>query len=175
MELKIVQEKQYSGQGFSIDVNQGTKKIKYEFNSGKDYLTFGFYTSPNKGSSRKTMAWDKYGRKIDKTEHVVPGMYIMSNTGSIDELNHEFNEMRVGEGKTYKKFIFKSNVISKLEITIHNQDQTQVDIVFDFKPIGRNMVDYFLKVDSLVKSSSLYHDSMGFLVAKRILNQRPDY
>lgn len=50
-----------------------------------------------------------------------------------------------------------------------------MDIVFDFKPSARSMQDYFLKVDSGVKSDVLYHDSNGFLVAKRILNHRPDY
>lgn len=121
------------------------------------------------------MAWDKYGRRMDKTEHVVPGMYIMGNTGTVDALNHEFTELRVAEGKNYRKFILKSNVVSHLEITIDNEHPSEVDIVFEFKPIGRNMVDYFLKVDSPVKSDMLYHDSMGYLVAKRILNERPDY
>jgi hypothetical protein len=37
------------------------------------------------------------------------------------------------------------------------------------------MLDYFMKVSTSVKSSTLYHDSNGFLVAKRILNHRPDY
>jgi hypothetical protein len=32
-----------------------------------------------------------------------------------------------------------------------------------------------MKVSSTVKDNTLYHDSNGFLVAKRILNSRPDY
>lgn len=37
------------------------------------------------------------------------------------------------------------------------------------------MVDYFMKVQSNVRSDTLYHDANGFLVAKRPLNWRPDY
>ncbi len=37
------------------------------------------------------------------------------------------------------------------------------------------MVDYFMKVESTVRSDTLYHDSNGFLVIKRPLNWRPDY
>lgn len=37
------------------------------------------------------------------------------------------------------------------------------------------MMDYFMKISSTVKNDTLYHDSNGFLVAKRFYNQRPDY
>lgn len=81
----------------------------------------------------------------------------------------------MGEGKTYRKFILKSNVFESLEITIEIEKPSKVDFVFEFKPPNRSMVDYFLKVDSPVQSDVLFHDSNGFLVAKRELNSRPDY
>lgn len=39
------------------------------------------------------------------------------------------------------------------------------------------MVDYFLRVESNVKSAEqeFYHDSNGYLVAKRKIGYRPDY
>jgi hypothetical protein len=50
-----------------------------------------------------------------------------------------------------------------------------VDVIQNFKPTSTADVDYFLMVSSNVKSDTLYHDSNGFLVAKRLLNKRPDY
>ena len=173
-ELEVVTDLSHSGRDYSFSLDQGSGILRYEFH-GEDYFNFGFFTSPNRGSSRQTMSWDKYGRKTDKTEHVMPGMYIMSNTGSIEKMDHQFSEMRVSEGKIYTKVVCKSNIVGRMEITIKPDNPNIIDVIFDFKPGSRAMQDYFLKVESPVKSDMLYHDSNGFLVAKRILNERPDY
>ena len=76
--------------------------------------------------------------------------------------------MHVGIGKIYRKFIFKSKLIT-LELTIKDHQRHIVDLDFVFTPMGK-MADYFLKISSNVKSSSLYHDSNGYLVAQRFLN-----
>lgn len=40
----------------------------------------------------------------------------------------------------------------------------------------QKLKDYYLRIKSNVnQTSEFYHDSNGFLVAKRILNSRPDY
>lgn len=65
--------------------------------------------------------------------------------------------------------------MSTIKITVTNEQLNIIDVVHAFKPEDRSMVDYFMKVSSTVKSDTLYHDSNGFLVAKRALNQRPDY
>lgn len=58
-------------------------------------MKFGFYISENKGGSRHSMAWDKYGRRQNKTEHINPGMYIMFNSGQLSKLNHKYEEINV--------------------------------------------------------------------------------
>lgn len=63
------------------------------------------------------MSWDKYGTKSVKTERVVPGIYIMSNSGTLKKLEQVFTEMKISEGSIYIKTIMKSSVIT-LEITI---------------------------------------------------------
>lgn len=60
-------------------------------------------------------------------------------------------------------------------MTIKNDEPNIIDVEHKFKPGDRNSVDYFMKVSSSVKSDTLYHDSNGFLVSKREIDQRPDY
>ena len=120
------------------------------------------------------MSWDKYGRRRDKTEYVVPGMYIMSNNGIIEPFSSTFTQMKVGEGKNFKRVIATS-VPSTIKITVKNDEPNMIDVVHTFKPENRNMVDYFMKVSSTVQSDTLYHDSNGFLVSKRALSSKPDY
>jgi hypothetical protein len=50
-----------------------------------------------------------------------------------------------------------------------------VDFVLNFEPPNRNMADYFLQVESTVKSNTMFHDSNGYLVSKREVDVRPDY
>lgn len=52
-------------------------------------------------------------------------------------------------------------------MTIKNDEPNIADVVLDFKPPSRSMVDYFVKMSSTVKSESMYHDSNGYLVSKR--------
>lgn len=85
----------YSGRDFSIIIDSEKKnEVRYEYGDGEFY-TVGLYTSPNQGSSRQTMSWDKFGRRTDKTEHVMPGMYIMSNNGQITPINSQFTSLKV--------------------------------------------------------------------------------
>jgi len=48
-------------------------------------------------------------------------------------------------------------------------------MIHTFHPTSIQISDFFLRVSSTIKNSPLYHDSNGFLVAKRYLNSRPDY
>lgn len=41
------------------------------------------------------MSWDKFGRRTDKSEHVMAGMYIMSNNGQITPISSQFNSLKV--------------------------------------------------------------------------------
>mgnify|MGYP002078340014 CR=1 FL=1 len=101
-------------------------------------------------------------------------MYIMANNGNLENIGAPLNDLKVAEGKIFKRFYTKSTV-SILKITIKNDEPNMIDVWHNFKPATRAMQDYFMKVSSTVKSSTLYHDSNGFLVAKRLYNQRPDY
>lgn len=98
----------------------------------------------------------------------------MSNTGKIEPFSSAFLQLKVAEGKTFKRVV-ASSVPSNIKITIKNDEPNIIDVVHQFKPDSRNMVDYFMKVSSNVKSDTLFHDSNGFLVSKRILNTKPDY
>lgn len=82
--------------------------------------------------------------------------------------------MKVAEGSLYIKVMIKSNVLT-VRLTIKIDEPNIVDFSLDFKPPNRSYVDYFLKMSSSVKSEVLYHDSNGYLVARREKNQRPDY
>ena len=171
--IETVSGLNYQSQDFSLAVNEENGEIQYTYGNGR-FMNFGFYTSENKGGSRFTKSWDKYGRKQDKTEHITPGMYIMFNTGNLTRLSHKYESIRVGLGENYRKIYLKSNVIS-LELTIKVNEPYVVDTVFTFSPPTNAVVDYFLKVSSEVSSSTLYHDSNGYLVSRRPLNWRPDY
>jgi hypothetical protein len=57
------------------------------------------------------MAWNKYGEKTSKTERVVPGIYIMSNTGKLDKLTHTFTSLKIAEGFLYRKFVIQSSLL----------------------------------------------------------------
>lgn len=61
-------------------------------------------------------------------------------------------------------------------ITIAKEEVGLFDILSDFVPIAKN-ADYYLRVESDVQSpdSEFYHDSNGYLVIKRRLDQRPDF
>lgn len=98
----------------------------------------------------------------------------MSNTGNIEPFLSTFSQLKVGEGKTFKRVIVNSSP-SNIKITIKNDEPNIIDVLHTFRPESRNMVDYFMKVSSNVKSDTLFHDSNGFLVSKRILNTKPDY
>ncbi len=50
-------------------------------------MHFSFHTSPNNPSRRQTVSWTKFGQKSDKTETVMPGIYIMGNTGNLSVIN----------------------------------------------------------------------------------------
>lgn len=172
--MEVIAGLTYSGRDFVIGVDPAQKHtIKYEYGDG-EHFTIGLYTSANQGSSRQTMAWDKYGKRKDKTEYVVPGMYIMSNKGTLEPFASHFTELKIAEGKIFKRVIANS-VPSKIKITVKNDEPNVIDVVHNFKPESRLMADYFMKVSSGVKSDVLFHDSNGFLVSKRPLNYKPDY
>lgn len=104
-----------SAKSFDIFLINGI--IKYNIGNG-EYFEIGFYTSPNQGSSRRTMAWDKYGNRMDKTEHVNAGMYIMSNNGKITPFKEDLN-LTIAEGNIYKRAIFRSHSIY-VKLTVKN-------------------------------------------------------
>lgn len=63
------------------------------------------------------------------------------------------------------------------ELTFRKDDPSHVETNLIFTPTGYHMVDYFLRVESNVKSptNEFFHDSNGYLVAKRKIGYRPDY
>lgn len=81
---KIVapEDMRFQGENYSVEVIKESKEIVYKYGNN-EFLKFGFYVSPNKGASRDTKSWDKYGNKNQNTQHVTPGMYIMFNNGQI--------------------------------------------------------------------------------------------
>ena len=51
-----------------------------------------------------------------------------------------------------------------------------MDLSSKFRPLTREMRDYFLRAESHVQNSDeFYHDSNGYLVSKRKIGYRPDY
>ncbi len=58
-------------------------------------MHFSIHTSPNSPSRRQTMAWNKYGNRVDKSESIIPGIYIMANNGALNILNPKWNIMKV--------------------------------------------------------------------------------
>ena len=66
-------------------INKEDGEILYNY-GGSQYYSFGFYTSENKGGTRSSKAWNKYGKKTDKVERIMPGLYIMFNTGKTERL-----------------------------------------------------------------------------------------
>jgi hypothetical protein len=65
--------------------------------------------------------------------------------------------------------------LSSIRITVKNDEPNIIDVIQKFQPTSSDFIDYFMMVSSTVKSDTLYHDSNGFLVKKRLLNTRPDY
>ncbi len=52
----------------------------------------------------------------------------------------------------------------------------QIEATINFKPLNWQMFDYFVKIDSTVKSNGVfYHDMNGYLVSKRKVGERLDY
>jgi hypothetical protein len=98
----------------------------------------------------------------------------MANQGRLPEGGRPFTHLKVAEGNIYRRVYLESNN-SKIKITIKHDMPNIVDLVHRFHPANLSTADYFMRVSSTVKSNTLYHDSNGFLVAKRELNSRPDY
>ncbi len=72
-------KKQFDQEGIKLELEDN--KIVYKF--ADNFMKFSFQTSQNGGSSRQTVAWNKYGTRQDKRENVIPGIYIMSNNGQL--------------------------------------------------------------------------------------------
>lgn len=132
--------------------------------------------SANIPSNVETTTWNKFGQTINKNERRVPGIYIMSNTGQIEEIpDLKFRDLRIVIGRKYTQVSVSSTIASVL-ITFANSEMNIVDIEATFKPNTWQMFDYFLKVDSTVKSRGpFYHDVNGYLVSQRKIGERLDY
>ena len=132
IEIQKQSDFKYDGLDYTIMINQENGEILYNYGPGK-FFSFGFYTSENKGGTRSSKAWSKYGKQSNKVERIMPGMYIMFNTGKTEKLFNGYNSMSVGIGKIYQKFIFKLKFLT-LELTIKNDQLNIVDVDFTFKP-----------------------------------------
>ena len=80
-------------------------------------MDFSIHTSVNNPSRRQTIAWNKYGQRVDKTESVQPGIYIMSNNGQLSLINPRWETMKMVEFGNYYRFLFNGNKIS-IQLTI---------------------------------------------------------
>lgn len=51
----------FNGRDFVISIDSAKKhQIRYEYGDS-EFFTIGLYTSANRGSSRQSGTWDKYG------------------------------------------------------------------------------------------------------------------
>lgn len=64
--IKTFQDKQTfdNGQGIKVSL-QNNNTINYQF--GENFMHFSFQTAANTQSRRQTVAWNKYGQRMDKT------------------------------------------------------------------------------------------------------------
>lgn len=83
--------------------------------------------SPNRHSSTDTYTWDKYGRRNNKQESKMPGIYIMANSGQIMPTRIDINKSYVSKGTHFTKFYFMGRVNSVV-ITIKNTEKNIIDM-----------------------------------------------
>lgn len=131
--------------------------------------------SANRLGSTSTHTWDKYGNRIDKNENRMAGIYIMANNGQLSDMRFILDNVSVAKGKVFTK-IYLSSTSNSAIVTIKNAEKNVIDLQTVFKPDTRDLVDYFIKVESKINSQGeFYHDSNGYLVIKRKVGERPDY
>ena len=101
----------------------------------------------------------------------------MANEGRISEVKEmNFVDVMVGKGHVYTKIYAVTNGKEYLTITVCNRDMSVLDVETYFKPPSRDMVDYFIQVESNIQSEDeFYHDVNGYLVSRRKIGWRPDY
>ena len=171
-EMEQKTDKTFQSEEFTV--SQKDQVIRYEYAPEK-FLQFSYCRSKSGGASRKSVAWNKYGDRMDKNEYINPGMYIMFNDGKLETLQLQYQDFFAAESSRFIKIFITADPIN-IEMTIDKKAPSYVDWISNFKPIDRSMADYFLKVESHVTNKDeFFHDSNGYLVAKRKLGWRPDY
>lgn len=163
----------FTGQDYLVELSKS--QISYTLHSG-EHIAVSLVRSSNPSTMTQTTTWSKFGDPINKSERRMAGIYIMSNSGNIELLGEaKFDHFKVVQGKTYSK-ISVSSKVSNIIITINNKELNILNIDATFKPPNTQQFDYFVKVDSALKSNGeFFHDVNGYLVSKRKIGQRLDY
>lgn len=79
-------------------------------------------------------------------------------------------------GEAYAKIKLQFNVEIEVVITLEKEHLNVLDIVTTFQPPTNTLKDYFLRVQSDVRGNNdFYHDANGYLVMRRVFDERPDY
>lgn len=122
------------------------------------------------------MYWTKYNEQVNQTQTVQPGIYIMANNGQLSVLNGGWSNMQVVEFGPFYRVLFDGPKID-ITLTFRKDDPSIIEHHMVFTPTSYNSADYFLRVDSNIKSttSEFFHDANGYLVSKRKIGFRPDY
>jgi len=100
----------------------------------------------------------------------------MANNGQLSVINPDWRNIQVVEFGQFYRLLFDGPKID-ITLTFRKDDPSNIEHNLVFIPISYGAVDYFLKVDSNVKNAQneFFHDSNGYLVAKRKIGYRPDY
>lgn len=106
----------YSDSDFKISF--ASNEINYEFNNG-EFIKLTFVQSDNRHSSTNTYTWDKYGRRNNKQESRMPGIYIMANSGQIAPTKISIDKTYISKGTYFTKIYFLGKTNSVV-ITVKN-------------------------------------------------------
>lgn len=165
-----VQEGEYGNATFKL---VGGEAFRYEF--GGHFYLVSYVQSAANGYFRDSTNWTKFGQRIDGKDMVRSGFYIMENDGVLANTG-TITQMKVMMGEFYAKVWLMFNVQIEVVITLQKDLPNVLDIATIFTPPSSALADYFLRVQSDVKGNNdFYHDANGYLVMRRVFDQRPDY
>lgn len=165
-----VTEGEHNGATFKL---VGSESLRYEF--GNHYFVVSYVQSAANGYLRDSTNWTKFGNRIDGKEVVRSGFYIMENDGNLTNTG-SITGMKVLLGETYAKIVLTFNVQIEVIITLEKELPNVLDIATTFTPPSPALNDYFLQVKSDIRGNNdFFHDANGYLVMRRVFDQRPDY
>jgi len=151
------------------------RAVEFKYQFGSHYYIISYVQSSANGYLRDSTNWTKYGNRIDGKDLVRSGFYIMENDGNITNTG-AITTMKVMIGESYAKVLLEFNVQIQVVITLEKDLPNVLDIVTTFMPPSLSLCDYFLRVQSDVRGDNdFFHDANGYLVMRRVFDQRPDY